>query len=88
MKILVSYEPDDLERRLKDASNLCNLQSSNKRDIQNLIAIAYAELEPETIIQLCLCEQNRLILRPGILYSFSADENCTECQKLKSETSS
>lgn len=35
------------------------------------------------IVELKLCEQDRIILRPDVLYRFSVDENCAECRRLR-----
>ena len=37
------------------------------------------------ITELCLCEQNHLILTPNRLYKFVVDQNCKECLRLQAE---
>jgi len=37
--------------------------------------------EDRKIIHLALCEQDKVILRPGILYEFSVAAGCEECKQ-------
>lgn len=39
--------------------------------------------DPPEIVELRLCEQDHIILRPNMLYRFSVDENCAECRRLR-----
>ncbi len=36
----------------------------------------------EEIVDMNLCEQKHLLLKPGRLYRFSVDENCEQCKVL------
>jgi hypothetical protein len=38
------------------------------------------DLQP--ITELCLCEQNHLVLKPDTLYMFTTDEDCPACMKI------
>lgn len=41
------------------------------------------ECEPyNPVTELCLCEQDHLILKPNKLYRFIVDDNCKECMYL------
>lgn len=39
-------------------------------------------IQEEDILELALCEQNHLILRPNRLYRFVAIEGCANCEEL------
>lgn len=41
------------------------------------------DTDPPEIVELRLCEQGHIILRPDVLYRFSVDENCAECRRLR-----
>lgn len=38
--------------------------------------------EAETVIELCLCESERLILKANTFYRFTVDETCDRCKEL------
>lgn len=33
-------------------------------------------------IRLMLCEQDGIVLKPGLLYLFEVDENCANCKRI------
>lgn len=37
------------------------------------------------VTELCLCEQNHLILKPNKLYTFRTDVTCKSCVELEKE---
>ena len=43
--------------------------------------------EPETleVLDLFLCESQRLVLRPGQLYRFRVDPDCEKCKAIEAE---
>ena len=43
------------------------------------------EFEPYTpqVTELCLCEQNQIILKPNVYYRFTVDADCIKCIELE-----
>lgn len=41
--------------------------------------------KPEDVIELCLCEQKHVLLKPNQFYKFVVDPNCSSCTKLAME---
>lgn len=39
-------------------------------------------IETSKVIEIALCEQNFLVLRPDLLYRLTLREGCAECERL------
>lgn len=50
-------------------------QCGTKRDIP----AGFNHTEEPDVVRLSLCEQNKLVLKPGILYLFTVNEKCQAC---------
>jgi hypothetical protein len=50
---------------------------------ENLRLFGYEPHKQNDICELMLCESEKLILRPDMLYRFTVDENCEDCKRIR-----
>lgn len=51
-------------------------------DTKNDDAVAGHAVETSKVIEIALCEQNILVLRPDVLYRLTQREGCAECSRI------